>query len=202
MNETRVILASASPRRAALLDQIGVAYRVYPVNIDETRRDAESPADYVRRVALDKARAGWQQTDEDEGYVVLAADTAVVVDDRVLGKPVDRADAQRMLRMLSDRCHTVISAVALVWSAGEDSLVNQSKVTFGVLLDNEIDAYLDTGEPMDKAGAYAIQGRAAVFVENLQGSYSAVMGLPLFETAELLRKSGAGIPCSATHDAA
>jgi septum formation protein len=202
MNETRVILASASPRRAALLDQIGVAYRVHAVDIDETRRDAESPTDYVRRVALDKARAGWRQTGQDERQVVLAADTAVVLDDKVLGKPADRSDAHHMLRMLSGRRHTVISAVALVSAAGEDSLVNLSEVTFRDLPDEEIDSYWDTGEAKDKAGAYAIQGAAAVFIENLQGSYSGVMGLPVFETARLLRKSGAWIPCSAKHDAA
>ena len=202
MSQTRVILASSSPRRAELLDQIGVSYRVHAVDVDETRGDAESPADYVRRVALDKARAGWQRANQNEGYVVLAADTAVVLDDKVLGKPVDRSDARRMLGMLSGRRHQVISAVALVWAAGEDSLVNLSEVTFRDLLDQEIDAYWETGEPRDKAGGYAIQGQAAVFVEYLQGSYSAVMGLPIFETAQLLRKAGAGIGCSAKHDAA
>ncbi len=202
MDETRVILASASPRRAALLDQIGVAYRVHAVDVDETRLDAESPMDYVRRVALEKARAGWQQTGQDRKNVVLAADTAVVLGDRVLGKPADRSDAQRMLRMLSGCCHTVISAVALVTDAGEDSLVNLSEVTFRELLDEEIDAYWETGEPSDKAGAYAIQGGAAVFIENLKGSYSGVMGLPVFETARLLLKSGVWFSCTAKHDAA
>ena len=183
-----LVLASASPRRSELLEQIGVRFRRQPVEIDETPREQESGEDYVRRVALEKARAVRREFGDDE-LLVLGADTAVVVDDRLLGKPADLAHARDMLRRLSGRMHRVLSAVALV-GEHEALRVSESAVWFRALSDAEIDAYWQTGEPQDKAGAYAIQGLGAVFVKRLEGSYSGVMGLPLYETAQLLKEFG------------
>lgn len=178
-----LVLASASPRRCELLAQIGVRFEQRVADVDETRGYNEPVADYVRRVALDKARAVRRT---GATLPVLGADTAVAIDDRVFGKPVDRADALTMLRALSGRCHRVLSAVALVGER-EAALVSETRVWFRPLEHTELDAYWATGEPRDKAGAYAIQGRGAVFVERIDGSYSGVMGLPLFETAQLLK---------------
>jgi len=175
-----LVLASASPRRSELLNQIGVRFHQWVIEIDETPRERESAEDYVRRVALEKARAVQRELGDDE-VLVLGADTAVVVDETVLGKPADFAHAREMLRRLSGRAHRVFSAVALV---------SESAVWFRSLSDAEIDAYWQSGEPRDKAGAYAIQGLGAVFVERLEGSYSGVMGLPLYETAQLLNEFG------------
>ena len=184
-----VHLASNSPRRRELLTQIGVAWELVAVEVDERRAAAEEPEQYVRRLASLKARAGRLQIGQHDARV-LAADTAVVFGDEVFGKPDSRADAQRMLRALSARTHVVLSAVALVSAGGEVVAVSRSEVSFRALTDGEIDCYWNTGEPRDKAGAYAIQGLAAAFVRGLHGSYSGVMGLPLFETATLLRQSG------------
>jgi septum formation protein len=183
-----LVLASASPRRSELLNQIGVRFRQRVIEIDETARERESAEDYVRRVALEKARAVQRELGHDE-VLVLGADTAVVVDEILLGKPADFAQARQMLRLLSGRAHRVLSAVALV--GGREAVrVSESAVWFRALSDAEIDSYWHTGEPQDKAGAYAIQGLGAVFVERLEGSYSGVMGLPLYETAQLLKDFG------------
>jgi septum formation protein len=185
--ERRLYLASRSPRRHALLRQIGVAYTLVDVDVDESPRAGEVPAHYVLRMARAKALSARAALGADA--LVLAADTTVVLDGAILGKPVDAADAMRMLGQLSGREHTVLSAVALAGSACVTRL-SESCVRLRASSHAERTAYVASGEPMDKAGAYAIQGRAAVFVAHLTGSYSSVMGLPLFETAELLREAG------------
>jgi septum formation protein len=181
-----IILASASPRRSQLLQQIGIAHDVRAVDIDETPFAGEPPAQYALRLARDKAQALWQRLPVAERLPVLAADTTVALGPEILGKPVDRADAARILRRLSGVEHQVHTAVAVLHAAGADARLCTSTVTFRPLTSAEIDAYWDTGEPADKAGAYAVQGRAAVFIRHLSGSYSGVMGLPLYETWELL----------------
>lgn len=180
-------LASQSPRRRELLGQIGEDHRTLDVDVEEIRRSGESPDDYVSRVALDKARAGFSLVAAEAGARVLGADTEVVLDDDVFGKPRDAADAASMLRRLSGNEHRVVSTVWLVEAAGERRAVSVSTVRFAALTDADIAAYIDAGECFGKAGAYAIQGRAAAFVERLSGSYTGVMGLPLFETSRLLR---------------
>jgi len=172
-----------------LLLQIGVSFRVVAAAVDEAVRPGEAPRAYVTRLAAAKADAGWENS-RDRTAPVLAADTSVVLDGRILGKPADRQDAERMLRELSGRTHEVLTAIALRTSSGIQSGISSSEVTFRAIADGEAAAYWETGEPRDKAGAYAIQGRGAVFVADLRGSFSGVMGLPLFETAELLRKAG------------
>jgi septum formation protein len=186
-----IYLASASPRRSALLDQIGVPHRVQPVDVDETASRDEPPEQYVRRLAVLKAETLWDKLAAAQREVVLGADTAVVLDDEILGKPRDEQDCLRMLKLLSARTHQVFTAVALRASAGCQSRVNVSEVTFRKLADDEIHRYWRSGEPADKAGAYAVQGRAALFIERIAGSYSGIMGLPLFETGELLAAVGA-----------
>jgi septum formation protein len=184
-------LASASPRRQALLAQIGVAHEVAPAEIDEARRPGEPPGEYVLRLAREKALAVRARR---PGRPVLAADTAVVLGSTVYGKPRDREDALAMLAALGGRRHQVLTAVAL--ATGEEhpsSALSESTVELREMSDTERAAYWDTGEPRDKAGAYAIQGFGAVFVQALHGSFSGVMGLPLYETAALLR--AAGVPC-------
>jgi septum formation protein len=186
----RLYLASRSPRRLELLKQIGVSVTLVDVEIDETRWTGESPETYVLRVALEKARAGCAAIREDEPRAVLGADTAVVVGDLTLGKPSDRESAARMLRVLSGRSHRVLTGVALIAQGRELTDLSDNQVTFRTLQEYEIQGYWDTGEPMDKAGAYAIQGHGALFVSDLRGSYSGVMGLPLFETGRLLDAAG------------
>ena len=186
-----IYLASASPRRSALLDQIGVPHRVQPVGVDETARSDEAANHYVRRLAVLKAETLWQKLAAAQRQLVLGADTAVVLDDEILGKPRDEQDCLRMLKLLSARTHQVFTAVALRASDGCQSRVNVSEVTFRKLADEEIQRYWRSGEPADKAGAYAVQGRAALFIERIAGSYSGIMGLPLFETGELLAAVGA-----------
>jgi septum formation protein len=188
-----IYLASESPRRRELLQQIGVSFRLVGAAVDEAVLAGESPTAYVARVAAAKADAGWQSCRDAQPAPVLAADTAVILDGKILGKPADRRDAEDMLEQLSGRTHEVLTAIALRTAASHSSRISRSEVTFRAIAPGEARAYWETGEPRDKAGAYAIQGRAAVFVAELRGSYSGVMGLPLFETAELL--SGAGIPC-------
>ena len=183
-------LASQSPRRRQLLEQLGVAFAVIDVEVTEQREAGESPQDYVSRVARDKARAGLAALTDESSAWVLGADTEVVLDDEVFGKPRDAADAAAMLRRLSGRTHTVISMLWLVGGQGEYREECLSRVRFGALDDGLIQAYVASGEPFGKAGAYAIQGRAGAMVEHLAGSYSGVMGLPLFETARLLRRGG------------
>jgi septum formation protein len=180
-----IYLASASPRRRELLDQIGVRYRTLAVEVDESRRAGEPPERYVLRLALAKVRAGRAQRPGDD-RPVLGADTAVVIDGDILGKPLDREDALAMLCRLSDRTHHVYTGVALAGEA-ETTRLSVSAVTFRPLTLEECAAYWQTGEPAGKAGAYAIQGRGAVFITRLEGSYSGVMGLPLYEVAELLK---------------
>lgn len=184
-------LASQSPRRRELLAQIGATFRVVDVDVPEVQAAGESPRAYVERVARAKARAGLAAAAGDPRAVVLGADTEVVLGDRVFGKPRDDADAAAMLRALSGRSHTVISVVCCATATAEDVAVCESQVTFAVLDDAAIARYVATVEPFGKAGGYAIQGRAAAFVSHLDGSYSAVMGLPLYETAGLLRLAGA-----------
>jgi len=182
-----IYLASASPRRAELLEQIGVTFIVLNVNVDERHRPGETPVDYVTRLALAKARAGQALLDANDPCPVLGADTTVVAADRIMGKPRDMEDAVAMLLELSGRTHQVISAVALA-GATAAVRVSSSDVKFRTLSAAECQAYWETGEPQDKAGGYAIQGRAAQFVERLEGSYSGVMGLPLYETALLFKE--------------
>jgi septum formation protein len=186
-------LASTSPRRRQLLQQLGVAHRAQGANVDESPRAREAPRDYVARVAAAKARAIWSA---DATLPVLGADTIVVVDGVMFGKPAGRQQGLTMLASLSGRVHEVLSAVALATDKGMALALSLSAVRFRTLSDEECRAYWDSGEPHDKAGAYAIQGLAAAFIESLQGSYSGVMGLPLFETAELLRVAGVphGLP--------
>lgn len=192
MSNPQIYLASNSPRRRELLAQIGVRFRVLALSLDERLLPGEGVEGYVRRVALDKARAGRDLVSGRSGVEslpVLAADTVVVVRDRVLGKPCNENDALAMLRLLSGRSHRVLSAVALV-DTEETIALSESEVRFRGISDAEARAYWATGEPADKAGGYAIQGLGALFVEHLRGSYSGVMGLPLFETAALLETAG------------
>jgi septum formation protein len=185
-----VYLASGSPRRRELLRQIGVSFRVVGAAVDEEVRLAETAPAYVLRLAAAKADAAWERNRDATDVPVLAADTAVVLDGRILGKPADRQDAEGMLHRLSGRTHEVLTAVALRTADGLQSRISRSEVTFRNIAAGEAQAYWETGEPSDKAGAYAIQGRAAIFIADLRGSYSGVMGLPLFETAELLHNAG------------
>jgi septum formation protein len=185
-----VCLASVSPRRRELLAQIGVPHKVVGAHIDETAHPGEMPGDYVMRMARQKALA---VRGRGEALPVLAADTTVVLDDVIYGKPRDRDEGVAMLQRFSDRVHEVMTAVAIADAGGVALRLNVSSVRFRKLTPEECNAYWETGEPHDKAGGYAVQGVAAVFIESLSGSYSGVMGLPLFETAELLRGAGVGI---------
>lgn len=187
-----VYLASGSPRRRELLSQIGVPFQILSVSIDESIAVSEEPARYVSRLAEAKAAAGRGRAElaGSASSPVLAADTAVVINGEILGKPVDREDAGRMLRLLSGRTHEVLTAVALATASRLFSCVSRSEVAFRAISAAEARDYWNTGEPCDKAGGYAIQGRGAVFVVDLHGSYSGVMGLPLYETAELLEEAG------------
>jgi septum formation protein len=188
--QARLILASASPRRRELLDQIGVAYQVQVADIPECPEPGETPEAYVHRVAADKSLAVWQAS----GGIspVLAADTEVVLDGAILGKPRDQSHAAALLASLADREHRVLSAVSLRAGTEHWQALSASTVAFRAISPEAIAAYWASGEPRDKAGAYAIQGLGAVFVRHLSGSYSGVMGLPLFETAQLLARIGLG----------
>lgn len=185
-----VYLASGSPRRRELLTQIGVPFQLLSVAVDESVVAGEAAEAYVARLAHRKALAGLRARPTGEIAPVLAADTSVVLDGAVLVKPTDRADGERMLRRMSGRTHSVLTAVALAGATGVQSRLSRSEVRFRDLSAAEVAAYWDTGEPHDKAGGYAIQGAGAVFVADLRGSYSGVMGLPLYETAELLALQG------------
>jgi septum formation protein len=191
--EDFVYLASASPRRRQLLSQIGVIFQILSVDVDESIAAGEAAEGYVLRLARAKAAAGRGRRIAAPHAPVLGADTAVVADGAILGKPADSADAERMLALLSARTHEVLTAVALATDDGVLSHLSRSEVTFREITPEEARDYWNTGESRDKAGAYAIQGYGAVFVSGLRGSYSGVMGLPLFETAQLLR--AAGVPC-------
>lgn len=184
-----LILASRSPRRQELLRQIGVAFRILAADIDESRHAGESPRTYVRRMAVEKAEVVFSR--ERRRLPVLGADTIVLLDGDVLGKPRDAVHAAEMLGRLSGNTHSVLSAVALVTVDGEcRTAVNESRVTFAELGDDWIHAYCQTGEPLDKAGAYGVQGLAAPRIAHIDGSYYGVMGLPLYETGVLLEAAG------------
>jgi septum formation protein len=187
-NNLQLILASGSPRRRELLQQVGVGFRIVVAAVDESVLPGEGPAAYVLRVARDKARTVLDR--EGGALPVLGADTAVVLGDRIFGKPGSRTEAAAMLRSLSGRTHEVYSAVAL--AAGDGSMqdcLNVTRVSFAELDPEWIEGYCDTGDPMDKAGAYGVQGRAAEKITRIEGSFSGVMGLPLYETCELLRRA-------------
>lgn len=192
-------LASGSPRRRELLTQIGVAFTAIAADIDETPLDNETPSAYVERLARGKAEAGRRAWQASEDGCVLGADTAVVLDGRILGKPLDQADSLAMLMALSGRDHEVLTAIALLDGQHCESRVIASRVRFRTITEQEALAYWASGEPRDKAGGYGIQGLGAVFVAGIEGSYSAVVGLPLCETAELLGHFG--IPCWQTLNA-
>ena len=183
-------LASKSPRRRELLRQLGIEPGLLDVDVPEVREPGESPLDYVNRVAREKAGAGLLQVMTLPGALVLGADTEVVLGEVVYGKPGDRADAARMLGELSGRTHEVITAVWLMSAGREQHAIQRSQVTLSPLDAADIAWYLDSGEWQGKAGAYAIQGRAAAFIAHLEGSHSSVMGLPLHETHVLLRHFG------------
>ena len=200
MAEKRIYLASRSPRRRELLKQIGVSFELLllredarrGVDVDETPLTGEAPSDYVLRIARAKAEVAAVRVAQRrlQLYPVLAADTTVVLDDEVIGKPRDGEHAAQILAMLAGREHSVITAVALALRERLESGLSISSVEFRVLSPAEIQRYIACGEPFDKAGAYAIQGRAAAFVTRISGSYSGIMGLPLAEAAELLQKFG------------
>jgi len=187
VSDCRVVLASSSPRRRQLLDLIGIAHEVRPANIDETMRPREAPRRHAERLAREKASAIAKR---DPDLITIGADTIVVVNRKVLGKPRDHADAARMLTMLSGREHMVITAVAVSRGRKLRSAVEEVRVRFRRLRDDEIEAYIATGEPMDKAGAYGIQGYGATIVERIEGDYFAVMGVPIVRLIGLLRDVG------------
>lgn len=188
----RLFLASKSPRRAELLQRLGVTFEIVDVDIPEVPSDSECPADYVQRLAREKAAAAQARIDPGERAAVIGSDTEVVLDGRIYGKPVDAADAIAMLRSLSGREHRVLTAVALAHAGEVQVALNETGVRFIELEDDVIAAYVASGEAFGKAGAYGIQGRAGAFVDHLSGSHSAVMGLPLHETARLLGPIGLG----------
>jgi septum formation protein len=187
VSECHVVLASASPRRRQLLNLIGIAHEVLPANIDETMRVRETPRRHTERLAREKASAIAKR---DPDLITIGADTIVVVNRKVLGKPRDADDAARMLALLSGREHTVTTAVAVSRGKKLRSAVEEVRVKFRRLRDGEIEAYIATGEPMDKAGAYGIQGYGATIVERIEGDYFAVMGLPIVRLIGLLRDVG------------
>ncbi|MBT8082665.1 MAG: septum formation inhibitor Maf [Gammaproteobacteria bacterium] len=195
MNRTPLLhLASTSPRRREILVSLGLEFTVVPVDVDETPRDGETPAEMVLRLAVAKAEAARVPQDD----VVIGSDTAVVVDGRALGKPMDRDDCLAMLESLAGRAHTVLTGVALSGPHGALSAMSETEVRFRDIDRDEMLAYWQSGEPRDKAGAYAIQGLGGAFVERIAGSYSGVVGLPVFETAGLLE--AVGIDILAPHD--
>lgn len=187
MTQPQVVLASASPRRRELLTLIGIAHEVRPADLDEAQHDGESPHDYVERLA--RAKAGAVAVTAPDA-VVIGADTTVVVDSTVLAKPADAAEAFAMLRTLSGRDHVVLTAVAVAWRGAIHSAVERVAVTVRALSDHDIRSYVETGEPMDKAGGYGIQGFGATIVERVDGDYFSVMGLGLRRVAALLESAG------------
>ena len=184
-----LVLASASPRRRELLAQAGFAFSVRPAQIPEDPRAGEDPIAYVTRLAREKAEAVFLQISSEESippHVVLGADTTVTLDNHILGKPADASDADRMLRLLSGRTHLVVTGVAVVTPQGTEVAAEVTAVRFLTLSDREIEDYIATGEPMDKAGAYAIQGRAARWIPRIEGCYFNVVGLPLALVSSML----------------
>jgi septum formation protein len=190
MSVPQLYLASESPRRSELLAIMGVKYTVMPANIDETPATGELPEDYVRRMALEKARTVRDQPAVSANALILAADTAVVLDNDMLGKPQGRVSALAMLGALSGRTHLVLSGVVMCSADREECVLSRTEVSFRTLPAEEMAAYWATGEPADKAGAYGIQGLGGVFVSRISGSYTGVVGLPVYETAELLGRFG------------
>ncbi|HKN57323.1 MAG TPA: nucleoside triphosphate pyrophosphatase [Gemmatimonadaceae bacterium] len=199
MSTPRVVLASSSPRRQQLLNLIGISHEVRPANIDESMRTREAPRRHAERLAREKAGS---IATRDPDLVTIGADTVVVVNRKVLGKPKDEAEARHMLAQLSGREHTVITAIAVARGKKLRSSIEEVRVKFRRLRDDEIEAYVATGEPMDKAGAYGIQGYGATIVERIEGDYFAVMGLPLVRLTSLMRDLGVryrfGEPLSVT----
>jgi len=187
MSALRVVLASRSPRRHDLLNLVGIAHEVVPADIDERVRGREAPRKHAERLAREKAAAA---AGLDENLVAIGADTIVLIDGKILGKPANAVDAGSMLRLLSGREHTVVTAVAVARGRRVRSAVEEVLVKFRKLSDDDIDAYIATGEPMDKAGAYGIQGYGATIVERIEGDYFAVMGLPLVTLVSLLSEVG------------
>ncbi len=185
-----IYLASASPRRSALLRQIFVPHQILIPNVDESRLAGESPSDYVVRLARAKAQRIWERLKPEERRPVLAADTTVALGDEIFGKPADRAEGTAMLQRLAGGTHQVYTAIALAYAEGMEQALSVSEVSFRKLSATECQAYWNSGEPQDKAGGYAVQGLAASFITRLSGSYSGVMGLPLAETAQLLALVG------------
>jgi septum formation protein len=191
-SERSIYLASRSPRRQELLGQIGVKFKIMEIDVDESVLDGESPRAYVERLARAKAEAGWRRIERDNlpRAPVLGADTTVAVDGRIFGKPADDREAAEMLSALSGRLHEVLTALAVKFGSRLESAFSVSEVRFKTLSKEEIARYVATGEWQDKAGAYAIQGHAARFAAELRGSFSGVVGLPLYETAQLLERIG------------
>ena len=185
-----IYLASASPRRSALLRQIFVPHQILIPDIDETRLPEEAPADYVVRLARAKAHRVWEQLEGGEVRPVLAADTTVALGEMIFGKPRDRAEGVAMVQQLSGRVHQVFTGIAVCHAGQLQHALSVSEVTFRAMTLAECQAYWESGEPQDKAGGYAVQGLAAAFISEIKGSYSGVMGLPLYETAQLLAGLG------------
>jgi septum formation protein len=190
MSDYKLILASASPRRQELLNQIAVQFSVQAQDIDESLKQDESAEDYVCRMAKEKAQSALDAHVDSEHQIILAADTVVVCDDEIMGKPADKQQSAMMLGKLSGRQHRVLSAICLASGERFESALSESWVSFRNISEQEARAYWQSGEPAGKAGSYAIQGLAAIFVTRLEGSYSGVMGLPLYETAALLDSFG------------
>ncbi len=192
MNFPAIYLASRSPRRRELLSQMAVDFAVLAADVDESVQPGESPQDYVQRIAVEKARAGVSGLAANDKKPVLAADTAVIVDQTIFGKPVNDDDARRMLKMLSGHSHQVMTAVALASENDLKTALSVSEVRFAAMTEAEIDWYIQTGEGRDKAGSYAVQGLGAIFIDQIQGSYSGIMGLPVRETGQLLMQMSEG----------
>jgi len=193
--EIALILASASPRRSELLGQLGLSFTVKPADINESIDENESAQDYVQRMAYEKAKSVWAENKKKES-IVIGSDTIVVIDGQILGKPNSRIEAKKHLTMLSGKTHQVLTAVTVMKSANHideaqtQTILNSNVVSFTEINNSQLMAYLDTDEPYDKAGSYAIQGKAAQFITAIKGSYSGVMGLPLYETAQMLNDFG------------
>lgn len=186
----QIYLASASPRRKALLDQLGVATEILKIDVSEMQQPNEVPKAYAQRLAIEKAQAGWRAAGRTKELPVLGADTIVVLDNAILGKPANKADALRMLQLLSGQTHQVITAVAVVKGEEMQTACSISSVEFRVITPEEAECYWLTGEPVDKAGSYGIQEKGAIFIKAIQGSYTGIMGLPHYETAALLKNFG------------
>lgn len=192
----KIYLASRSPRRGELLSQIGMQFEVLPSDVDEAVLPGEAPEHYVLRLAREKAEVCARRIAEAglAAMPVLAADTTVCADGEILGKPENDAEAAAMLRAMSDRWHTVHTGIALAFDGRVEVALSSTQVEMALLSEEEIAAYVASGEPRDKAGAYGIQGLASIFIRRIEGSYSGVMGLPVYETSQLLKKSGIHLP--------